>query len=449
MKKNLIYYVKVAVICGFAAFPAPENFGQPQNKESEIILARMLLTDVSIHSDTTGIVQARERFRKILGEAEAAKDIHQAALAHYFIAFSNFQLLYVTYGQKVGGKQLLEEALIHLDAAIQSKPDFIDAYTLSAICQTYLSRFNRDKTKKYGELVEAYLEKARTLEPEHPQIIMAEVFPLLLSNQSRQVIDKIDRALVRIESAREPGPQYTDWWRVTAYFWKGSIYSFQGQREKARELFEKCLQIRPDFEFVYTRLPTTELLQPRPVAYFEDMRWQLLATDPVGDGSNPALPDARTLSFFYDTANDTVWFKFEMNHFPNPDTFGVNLVLDSDGDSSTGMTWWGGDTSLKFDKLVSLWVSRVPDGRYHGIVGVSDWRSIRIGRYTKLSYNNLAFGIDRHDSAVIIGMKHSELHKGDAFALFGAVGSNQVWNDNILNADNSGFIEIELSADME
>ena len=56
---------------------------------------------------------------------------------------------------------------------------------------------------------------------------------------------------------------------------------------------------------------------------------------------HPALADAAQLAYRYDKQDDLIWFRIALYGQPNKDTFGVNLVIDTGGDDSTKMSWWG------------------------------------------------------------------------------------------------------------
>src|SRR5438067_1111376 len=99
--------------------------------------------------------------------------------------------------------------------------------------------------------------------------------------------------------------------------------------------------------------------------------WTVVAFDEKGDGDDARLADAAQLSYRYDQQKDMLWFRVTLYGKPNDQAFGVNLVVDTGGDDSGKMNWWGANKDFKFDKLVTAWVARV-NGTYQGTIGVGD-----------------------------------------------------------------------------
>src|SRR5216684_8648394 len=71
--------------------------------------------------------------------------------------------------------------------------------------------------------------------------------------------------------------------------------------------------------------------------------WTVLTFDSKGDGRDPSLADAAQLAYRYDKQQDFLWFRVSLYGQPNEDAFGVNVVIDTGGDESTKMNWWGGN----------------------------------------------------------------------------------------------------------
>src|SRR5215471_6575696 len=99
--------------------------------------------------------------------------------------------------------------------------------------------------------------------------------------------------------------------------------------------------------------------------------WTVLAFDTRDDGRDPALPDAALLAYRYDRQQDMLWFRVCLYNKPNPDAFGINIVVDTGADDAAKVNWWGGNKDFKFDKIVTAWVTRSGNG-YQGTIGVGD-----------------------------------------------------------------------------
>jgi tetratricopeptide (TPR) repeat protein len=415
-----------------AAFAAA--FGQFEIKE-EIRLAEAMLMDAAIRSDSEGVSQARSRFEPLLKNEAAMKNAELAAQVHYQIAFADFQLLYITFGQWPDSKKLAEEAMVHLNTAIQTKPDFTEAYTVSAFCSFYLSFFDRAQAETHKANAAQMLQKALTVEPENPRIYVAQAFSPIFSDMALSRKHAL-KAAALYEQQEPKQKSYADWWRVTPYYYLSSLNYYLGEPEKMREPIDKALALRPDFDaIVSSQLPFITPKAPVSTKRFEQVKWQLLAEDAEGDGQNPNLADGKALAYFYDRKADSLWFKIDLHKLPDPNVFGVNLVVDVDQNQATGLNWWGGNKNFTFDKLVTVWIIKGMDGKYYGPVGMTSAQYARRQRLTKLGENNLTFGVAATKKSIVIGFKRTDLDEARQMKFVAAVGSNVMWNDDLGAAD--------------
>src|SRR5215510_1870495 len=158
--------------------------------------------------------------------------------------------------------------------------------------------------------------------------------------------------------------------------------------------------------------------------------WNVLAFDAKGDGRDPSLADAAQLSCRYDKEQDMLWFRVSLYGKPNPDAFGVNIVVDTGGDDAAKMNWWGANKDFKFDKLVTAWVRRSDNG-YQGTIGVGDAAGVKARNINNLLQNNLQIRVE--GDSIIIGVKRTDITDKMKMNLIAAVGSNERWNDDIPN----------------
>src|SRR5438132_13783008 len=79
--------------------------------------------------------------------------------------------------------------------------------------------------------------------------------------------------------------------------------------------------------------------------------YTVLTFDGKGDGRDPALADAAQLAYRYDKQQDTLWFRIALYGVPNPQAFGVNLVIDTGGDDSSSLDRWGGNKTFACDPM--------------------------------------------------------------------------------------------------
>jgi pimeloyl-ACP methyl ester carboxylesterase len=168
--------------------------------------------------------------------------------------------------------------------------------------------------------------------------------------------------------------------------------------------------------------------------------WTVLAVDPKGDGRDESLPDAAQLSYRYDKQQDLLWFRVTLYGKANEESFGANIVVDTGADDADKMNWWGANKDFKFDKLVTVWVTR-ESGGYKGTIGVGDAAGAKAKNFNNLLQNNLEIRVE--GDSILIGMKRTELTDKIKMNLIAAVGSNQQWNDDI---PNTRSVILDLSA---
>jgi pimeloyl-ACP methyl ester carboxylesterase len=167
--------------------------------------------------------------------------------------------------------------------------------------------------------------------------------------------------------------------------------------------------------------------------------YSVLTFDGKGDSRDPALADAAQLAYRYDKQQDFLWFRIALYGRPNPDAFGVNIVIDTGGDDSTKANWWGTNKTFKFDRLVTAYVRRGDKG-YEGTIGVGDAVGVNAKQMTNLRQDNLQIRVE--GDAIVIGVKRTDLTDKLTMKLIAAVGSNEQLNDELPNA---GSATIELS----
>jgi tetratricopeptide (TPR) repeat protein len=417
--------------------PAAEDFFQ----------AKAELLQVSMKADSAGLVQSRQRFERLLQNQNQAHYDSLEAWSHYFIAFANWQLAFVTFSNQEGAKKIINDALAHLKAATEKKANLIDAYAVARRCNYW--RFILDPST--GNTVwpesQAALQKARSLAPDHALVTLEEAIDLFY--KPAQAGGNQQQGLARFQEAVEdvarwsPGDEaYKKWWKATALMMLGQAYLSMENPGVAEETFQAALAIQPDYEYVKrSMLPMTQRVTPPRVRSFDDLAWTLLATDTEGDGRNPGWADVKALSVHFDEATDTLWLKLNLSRLPNPDAFGINLVVDTDQDQQTGAHWWGGNRAFKYDKLVSVWVIKDAENAYRGTAGIADVRGVQLGRFTNLAQNNLAFRVAAESNMMLLGFKYKDLDDDGEMSLIAAVGSHVGWNDDIPDTNS---VQIQL-----
>jgi len=436
-----------SALCLSIAFALSASSVRGQSPGDELALAGALLVDAGIRSDTVGIQQVRRRLETLLEHEPIRADAHRAAQAHYYLGFASWQLLNNTYRSQEDALQLADEALAHFKKAVALREDFPRAYAMGIMTYWMLFRLAPERAPTLGPEVGQMMQQAQIAGSDDPHLALIDGMNQAFDPNGParpEGVQRLEEALALFEKQQEDAPTYPAWWPVVAHAWMGQVYLAMAQPdvEKARAAFEQALRLRPDYKRVVSMLLATVLMRPLSSRRLTGMAWQSLATDAEGDTRNAALADGKALLYAYDAKTDSLWFKFELHHLPDPGAFGINLAFDTDRDQETGGAWWGGNTTFSFDRAVTLWVTQAEPGLYRGTVGITDYRSVRLGQFTNLAQNNLAFSIDADAQVIFVGFKRTDL--GDVWAMnvLGAVGSNLVWNDDLMD---EGYGEIDLA----
>lgn len=416
------------------------------NAAKEFAQAKTMLLEVTMKADSAAIVQARQRFERLLQDKQIMSSDSLTAWTHYYAAFADWQLLFVTFGNQEGAKKLAAEALAHLESATKIKDDLVDAYAVERRCLYWQYYLDPGTAKTAWPQSGAALEKAKSLAPENPLVMFEEAITLFYApaqagGNQQQGLARFQEAAKRFDQQPKKDQAYENWWQATIYMMLGQAYLGAEKPEEAEQAFTAALAIEPNFEMVKSAmLPMTQLLTPPPMRSFGGVTWITLATDSANDGRNPAWADVKALSLYDDANSDTLWFKFDLLRLPNLNAFGINLVVDNDQNQQNGANWSGGNRSFKYDKLASVWVIKVGENSYRGTVGIADARGAQLGRYTNLFQNNLAFSADSEKKTMLLGLKRVDIDDDGIFNMVAAVGSNAGWNDDI---PDSGAVEIK------
>jgi tetratricopeptide (TPR) repeat protein len=420
---------------------------QHEKAVKEFNQAKAMLLEVSMKADSAGMVRARQRFEKLLENPQVAKNDSLAAWAHYFIALADWQMGFATFGNQANTIKLLEEALAHLRPTINLKENLIDAYAVLRRSSYWLYTLDPARAKTVWPEINAALKKAQALAPNHPRVKFEEAIDLFYKppqagGNQEQGLKRFQEAAQGMEQESTANQAYEDWWRAMTYMFLGQAYLGVEKPEEAEKAFKNALALQPNFAMVKNgMLPMTEEMTVPAVRNLDRMAWKQLTTDPANDGRNPNWAEAKALSFYYDAPTDTLWFKFDLERLPNPNAFGINLVVDTDQNQQTGANWWGNNKTFKYDRLVTVWVIKTGPNRYRGSVGIGNTHGIQLGSYTNLFHHNLAFGADAERKIFLLGFKSAELDSDGRFDLMGEVGSNVGWNDDI---PDSGFVTLGL-----
>lgn len=427
MKRFLVSALLLGTVCCFSAI------AQVPHAYRTVLYTKQLLHDAAMRADTAAMRFGIERLKPLTDDPEVG------AFANYYLSFAHWQWLFATWSQSDNAQAFAEASVTYAQKAVDQAPEFWDAYGLAILTRYMLARINPAEARTlYGD-ANALLAKGLTADPTNPYILFPDASRRFFLPVLGGPLASLQRYTALFDGFAHRTPAsalHPDWGAEIAYAMLSQSYIYMPnvppQVLPARELMLKALAIRPDFDLVRNSLlPMTDPIltyMPEPPVV---ENWTLVTNDALDDHSNKTLADGKALSYHYDAAADSVWFKFDFFSLPDTTVFGLNLVLDNDQDQRTGLAWWGNNTDFMYDKLVTVWAVDPGDGIYRGTVGVGYAEDAYVGRFTSLHRHNIALHVDGTASSIYIGMKRADLDEDGALTLVGAVGSSTNWNDDL------------------
>jgi tetratricopeptide (TPR) repeat protein len=174
-------------------------------------------------------------------------------LARYAIAYATWRLAYTSEPWD-DLAPALDEALGHLEKAVELNGRFADAHALAGAIQGALIGRNPALGMTLGPPSQASIAHARELEPGNPRVALIEGQSLFHTPEEYGGgIDRAEAALRRALDlfAREPADRpWPNWGRPEAHAWLGQALLRRGDRAGARAQYQRALEIAPDFGWV-------------------------------------------------------------------------------------------------------------------------------------------------------------------------------------------------------
>lgn len=420
---------------------------QPDRGDFDAAIA--MLRDAAVRMDSPGIQFVRDRFTPYL------EDETLAAEAHYQMAFADFSSLFTP--DMANRTTDPQETMRRLDRAIESlmQSTGLDDSRFETWCLLALAELvnatvvAEDEQQAMTEASDRHLERAVSLDPDHPEVMAAGAMIGLFGGDT-DAAARLEEAVEKYRLVMTGDPEIdAGWWPLLARGMLARMDQFRGNNASALELVEECLALEPNYPMAALMKPRIEKIIAAVGDGFDALdqsqlpkaSWAVLSEDGPDDGRDSALADGKTLSYWFDTTTNRAWFRFELHQNLNPDAFGVNLIIDADGDQSTGANWWGTNSDFTWDRLVTVWVKKGDNGKYGGTVGVGDMTGLSQGDFISLYQGGVDFAILEDQLAIVIGVPISYLTDGTTINVIGAVGSSQMWNDDL---QDEGFSTITL-----
>ena len=397
--------------------------------DPELFLAREMLEDAIIRDDADGIQLARERLLRLAADADdptLLRDAHSlVALSAYFESFSAFR-------DAGSSARIAAMGIRHADRALRLDPQCAEAWMLSSSLRWTAQRAGRPAPPDPPGSPNRY---ARALELDAKAPAVAFVNGIIRSFNPdgpahAEGVRIFDEFAGRLDADRMATGRRFGLWDAEAHAWTILVRmaTADPRAETLRPLSRRLMEQRPDFglgQVIAEALAERRFVAPPALA------WQAFLTDAAGDGKNPTLPDV--IAVDRAESGGRWWYRVTFRE-SLPRSFGVNIIVNN-GDPTDGMSWWGGGSTFRFDRLVTVWISRDGD-RYFGRVGVTDADGARTARLSQIPAD-IQVAMSNDDRSVVIGVPGDALGLTETSKVIAAGGSHLVWNDDATSAPNS------------
>jgi tetratricopeptide (TPR) repeat protein len=203
--------------------------------------------DRAVRDDDTAAIKAvrADALRRLV----AAPAPHRAAVVRYAIAYAGWRLAFSPVVPEREQHDLLDEAEMHLEAALKADPRLAEAHALmSGVLGAKIAK-SPIKGILLGPRSTAAIDKAVELEPQNPRVLLAKGIgkfntPAMFGGSDREAETLLREALARF--AAEPSDKpWPAWGRVDAHAWLGQVLAARGDKAGAIAEYEKALALAP------------------------------------------------------------------------------------------------------------------------------------------------------------------------------------------------------------
>jgi tetratricopeptide (TPR) repeat protein len=238
-------------------------------------LVVMLLSSAFAFSQSDdAVLKAKDAVQKaaITGEAtalKAARDLAQEsvtqttepskkAAALYFVGYAHYSLVNLP-SEKESKEQNADAGIVALEEAVKLEPAFADAHALLGSLYGQKAGGGMMAGMKYGQKSAVTMERAITLQPKNPRILMLEGIslffkPAMWGGDKQKALTNLQRACELAEQGACAAKEATmpDWGHADVFAWKGVMFakSDEADTDNAKAAYERALQLQPNYAWV-------------------------------------------------------------------------------------------------------------------------------------------------------------------------------------------------------
>lgn len=221
-----------------------------QSADSLILRGKRLLQRGYSHSEAGTIQQARALFLRV-----AEGDSRRAALGRYYAGLSGYRLIPLAEGDEDRQLQVMNDAIAHLETAIETAPKMADAHALLSALYGWKAGLQWYKAMFLGPRADDAMARAKKLAPQNPRVVFLNATglynkPSMFGGDKEKALKGFERAARLAAQETASGPLAPSWGRADALAWAGVAHMNAGRPDEARTAFRKALRVNPDFGWV-------------------------------------------------------------------------------------------------------------------------------------------------------------------------------------------------------
>lgn len=243
-------------LVGIAVLPDSTSSAQTGGADPLILEGKVLLKTGLDGNDLEKIMQARALFERALADPD------REALAHYYAALADYRLAnLLIQSDRKRTRTYLNDSIDHLKEATQLDGEFAEAYALLSGVYGQKIGLNPLQSIVLGPRSGKAIERAVALTPDNPRVVLLQAVglyytPKAFGGDREKAIAGFQRAAGLFEQEVVTDTIQPDWGNDEIYAWIGIACKDAGEIEKAREAYEKALEINPECGWVkYVLLP--------------------------------------------------------------------------------------------------------------------------------------------------------------------------------------------------
>lgn len=234
----------------------------PQKAEAEEDLVKKVLeakaelqAGVNVF-DAAIMKKAKDKFLNLLMTEKS-----ENGYLHYYVAMCDYRLavFYMNENQMGEAEAHTMESQKHLEKSMEIMPSWGEPVALYASMLGFEIAFDWSKAMTLGMKSGEYLGKALDLEPDNPRVLFfkgsSELYtPAEYGGGAEKAIETLSRSVELFATEKVEDPIKPSWGKEEALTFLGMAYEQTGEKEKAKELYQKALNVNPEFGLAISNL---------------------------------------------------------------------------------------------------------------------------------------------------------------------------------------------------